>query len=368
MRKVYIIWAVALLVIGLLTWSIAPAMAQDEEFQRIDKPLSPTEGDDVHSIPPGSTIHHLDNGITKVYGPGKRLILTTIESQESLIPVPMRGLVKASHVHHVPSGSRISRVENGAKVYYGGTCILTVVNESRGNAKRPSPSSGVLMDESQPPPPTVVYDNWIEFARDSDVDDLRYFKAYWSVPEEPPDHYRYTVNFIFNAIIPRDGRDILQPVLEWNVYQGNYEWTCAAWYGIKCEDPSDYYRGDPIDASVGDELYGHMRKYESDDKYSDDYWMIKIYNLDTRDSSILYINQFPTGDNLKLFCTLESRYFRDDDDIPGDIVFEKMRIRDEDFDPINVTWRGKTPGRYCGLTGLKVVSYVDEEVRLYTAN
>ncbi len=367
MKKVYIIWAVALLVIGLLTWSIGPAMAQDEEFQPIYKPLSPGRGDDVHGIPPGSTIHHLDNGITKVYGPDKRHILTTIESKQSSIPVPMRGLVKASHVHVVPSESKISRVGNRTKVYHGGTCILTVVNESRGNAKRPSPSSGVLVDESQPPPPASAYTGWIEYSRDRDVDHLRYFKAYWSVPEEPPDHYYWTTDYIFIAIESPDWDDILQPVLEWNAHRGHYEWTCAAWYGLD----GDYYRGDPIDASVGDELYGYMKKYF--EKYTGYYWKIKIKNFDNGDSSILYTDEFPTDGSgrhdLKIFCALEGYNVRDDDDVPGDIRFEDMIFADEDNDIINITWSGYTPGESWGLTGLRVRVYSDDSlVKLYTAN
>ncbi|MBA7657842.1 hypothetical protein ES703_65785 [subsurface metagenome] len=342
MKKAYIPGIAILLVMSLLMWAVGPVMAQDEEFQRIDKPLSPVGGDDVYSIPPGSTIHHLDNGITKVYGPDGRHVLTTRDTLESLIPVPMGGLVGASHVHSVPSGSKISRVENGIKVYHDGACILSVVNEGD-NAETPPPSSS----------------GWIEYSRDSDVDDLRYFRASWSVTAEPPDHDYWTTDYIFNAIVSPDGTDILQPVLEWNVVRGTYEWTCAAWYGIDDE----YFHGARIDASVDDDLYGYMRKYDTE-------WKTKIRNLDTGESSILWTdpNEFHTGDNLKIFCALEGWYVDDDDDVPGDTLFHDMIFTDDEGDPINITWYGYTPGTAWGLTDLKVVRYSDEEVELQTAN
>jgi hypothetical protein len=357
MKKVSILGIAILLVVSLLIWGPGPVMAHDEEFQWIDKPLSPVEGDDVYSIPPGSTIYHLENGITKVYGPDGRHVLTTKDTLQSLIPVPSGGLAGASHVHTVPSDSKVSRVGGEVKVYYDETCILTIVNENRDSAKTPPLSHSEWPDNNQPPPPDVPEGTWLAYSVDVDVDDLMYFYAYWSVPDSPPDPDYWAYAFIFNAIESPDYSDIIQPVLEWNVYTaGTYEWTCAAWYGID----GDFIDGTRIDASEGDDIFGYMVKFG-------DLWMIKILNQDTNESSTLWTDEFATGDNLKIFCALEGGYIEDDDEVPGDVLFYDMLFKDDHWNTINISWLTFTPGEAWGLT-LDVEVYSDDEVEIQTAN
>lgn len=363
MKKVCILGIATLLVISLLTWGLGPVMAQDKEFQRIDKPLSPVGGDDVHGIPPGSTIHHLDNGITKVYGPGGRHILTTKDSLESLIPVPQGVLARASHVHSVPSGSIVSKAGNDIRIYYEEACILTIVDDGN-SAETTLPSLGESewTDNAQ----TLGYSIHchIEYAKDRDVDNLDYFKAYWSVPDSPPDPYYKCTDYIFNAIQTKysgvEHQNILQSVLEWNYVRGSYEWTCATWVGLW----GTYINGTRIDASEGDELYGRLRVTTGG------WWEAKIRNMDTHESSYLYTDfDYFGDDNLVLYLDLESwNFYHLDDDMPGDILFHNMIFRDDERDDINITWRGYTPGKAWGLTGLKVRRYSDRKVKLYTAN
>ena len=99
---------------------------EDEEYVIITAPFTVSE-EDGYRIPQGSVVYHLENGITEVYGPDNELILKAIDYEASQVSTP-GGPIRATHVFHVPNGTRVSREGNMKKFYLGETLILTVVD------------------------------------------------------------------------------------------------------------------------------------------------------------------------------------------------------------------------------------------------
>jgi len=363
-RRISIIGSIAIVIVSLLVWGLGPVLAQDNDYRPVEKPFGIEARDDVEKIPVNSTIHHFSDGTTEVYGPDNTRVLRTRDSKVGLMPVPIVGPSKASHVYQVPSGSSVGRNGNEIKIYFHGDCILTVINEQ---LDKKADLRALLGEEQSLPLPPGISSKWVEYSRDWDVDDLAYFYAEWDVPNAPPDDDDYWINnYIFNGIVDPEYEVIIQPVLEWNVPFGTYDWTAAAWWVAE----EDWVRADPIDCAENDDLYGYMRLIDEEDEE----WKIKIRNTDEGENSILYTEpgNFPACNNLKIYCALEAYYFRyhvsDDDQVCGDIHFEDMEVEDEEYDTININWSEHTPGDAWGLTGLYVDDVSDEEVILYTAN
>jgi hypothetical protein len=100
--------------------------AEDEEYVIITAPFTVSE-EEGYRIPQGSVVYHLENGITEVYGPDNELILKAIDYEASQVPTP-GGPRRATHVFHVPNGTRISTEGNVKKFHLGETLILTVID------------------------------------------------------------------------------------------------------------------------------------------------------------------------------------------------------------------------------------------------
>jgi hypothetical protein len=128
-------------------------------------------------------------------------------------------------------------------------------------------------------------------------------------------------------------------------------------------DQNHYFRATDFDVSSGDRLYGEMY-------YIDGYgvWYIRIQNIDTYEYSGFNEDDFPSENNLKIFCALEGKNILYDRDIPGDTLFHDMQVKDSIGNTININWSEHTPGSSWGLTGLYVDDVSDDEVVLYTAN
>lgn len=344
-KRIYMTGIAILLILGLLTSGMIPVIAQSHANITIDKALSPSDREDVYSIPVGSTIYHLDGGVTEVYGPDKARILSTKDSEAKMLPTPS-GPRRATYVHSVPRGSYIENAGNTTKVYKDEVCILTVVNQkTRGD---------------NPPIPDIH--PWIEQARDLDVDGLDNFRAKWDCPSDPPDPGNDVTDFIFNGIQEVSGAPdyivLLQPVIEWN-YDGSGCWEGRVW--VVWTD--DHYKDEtPIDVSEGDEMWGQMFVYSSNS------WYVYLTNYTDLDVSYLWTNRIDgPEDNLQIFCVLEGFNYDDDDDMPGDTEFYDMIFKDDLDDDIDITWDGYvTPGT--GLSGLSVTIYSDSNVKLNTAN
>ena len=75
MKKRYLSSFVVLLVVTLLSIFAAPAMAEGTRYTRLTKPIGPVDDESVLSIPEGSYIHHMANGVTEVYNQNGEKIL-----------------------------------------------------------------------------------------------------------------------------------------------------------------------------------------------------------------------------------------------------------------------------------------------------
>ncbi|MEA1895523.1 MAG: hypothetical protein U9N36_10070 [Euryarchaeota archaeon] len=334
--------ATVLLATLLIAAVIAPAMGATiptSESVIITAPISPMQSDGIYSIPPGSVIDHSADGTTTVYAPNGTCILTAQDSKADMIGTPSGKSLPATHLHQVPSGSRICTVGDGVtKVYMNETCILTVVNQ----------------DQEVNTIPDV--DGWIESSYDWSVDELWEFNAYWHVPSSPPSPESGTIDFLFNAIEPSTADAIVQPVLEWN-QGGSGRWTGSAWTG----SGGDYYHSDPIDVSVGDKIKGILA-------WDDDYnsWLVDVHDMTTGEKT--FIHSHNVGDtSLAVFTALEGYGVEDDTDVPGDTTFYDMSFRDSDFNTVDIEWE-KHIMSGVPLTGLEVESSSDEWVKLHTAN
>ncbi len=353
-----------LLIVSLLSLIIGPVFADDGGYKKVTKPISIESGEDGQNIPRGSYIHHLKNGDTKVYGPDQRLLQVSKTSEDTLIPVPARGLVPTSHVHYVPTESRICRVGDEIKIYQGSECILTILDETFDKTKRKSINTSEDTEKSAPDlttwPPPPYHSGWIEYSRDWAVDGLAKFQADWYVPCAPPaPSNSLIVNYIFNAIEDDDYSDIIKPVLENNHYIGTFTWTCAAWYGIE----DTFIRDDSgaFATSQGNHIRGTLSIVNG-------IWKIDIYDMTQSKHSILYCNDFSTGDDLKIFCSLEGYYIQGNSDLAGDINFQNMLFKNDAGGTIDIGWSKHTPGSSWGLTGLKVTVVADNLVKLATPN
>ena len=280
------------------------------QYQIVDKPLSPGESSDTYGVPLGSTIYQLDNGVTKVYGPDNKHLLSAKDADSNTIFTP-NGPSKATHVHHVPRGSYIETIGNITKVYKSlndKTCILTVVNQNKGRSN------------SLPPDSNPTY--WIEWAGDGNIDDFGWTRAEWDCPSEPPSPSGNVINHIFNGIT--DDEDIIQPVLSWN-YGGSDSWTGRAWYGVDGEYFPDE---DPVtDISEGDDIWGVMYR-------SSNVWYVYFINQTTVETSWIASYNHPDADDLVFQVVLEGPNVLDDDDVCGDIEFHDMVFKDDSNDDI----------------------------------
>jgi len=140
-EKTHIILAITLLVSSLITVSCGNPYTyniKDDGFAVITAPLSLNKEANTTHIPQGSVIHHWANGITEVYGPDNNRLFIAKDSESTGIGAP-GGFKPATHVYHVPDGSRISTDDNITRIYLDDDLILTVIEESKDFLIHPSP-------------------------------------------------------------------------------------------------------------------------------------------------------------------------------------------------------------------------------------
>jgi len=139
LKKTHIILAITLLVSSLLTVSCGnPYNVKDDGFAVITAPLSLNKEANTTRIPHGSVIHHWANGITEVYGPDNNRLFIARDSEAVSVGAP-GGFKPATHVYHVPDGSRISTDDNITRIYLDDDLILSVIEKSEDFLIQPSP-------------------------------------------------------------------------------------------------------------------------------------------------------------------------------------------------------------------------------------
>jgi hypothetical protein len=330
MKKYFTFATVVLLALVLWLSLAIPALAHDNGPNALTAGFSVDQGD--HKVPRGSVIHHLANGATEVLSPDGSLVTRAKDSESNLVYTPS-GLVRASHVFNVPSGSDIERNGNETDVYNNGAVIFKVIDTE-------------IMTAPQ-------YSGWIEQANNWSVSNLDYFGANWLVTSNPPQPGASVVDFLFNAIEPNNGSEIIQPVLEWN-QAGSHGWTLRSWYGPV---NGNYYCSSPVTASAGNSLSGVL-------SHSWSGWSIVTRDVSTNKSTSISTRSIATS-RLATFCALEGYNVISDNDVPGTTTFNNMSLKYNNRN-VTVTWQ-KYISANTGLTGLNVETISSSKVILDTA-
>lgn len=341
--------AVSLIIcIGLILPS-----AISEKDKTIKLALSPMEGEDVYPIPVGSTIVHLPNGTTEVYGPQKELILSVEDKDVEMIPTPS-GFVKATHVHQVPSGTTIVTTGNTAKAYKVGVCLLTVINHCKSIADK---GIDQTRNNNQPKILGRYSDGsgrWIEFATDDSKDTVDHYDGYWTVPSSPPNPDNNVINYLF---ISMQDNGIIQPVLE---YTASGNWKIASWYG----SGNDYYHSTKKPVDEGDLIHGIMNYEWAGHLWE---WRWTITTTGNGYSTTIHTIDFDDK-NMTEQVAFEAYYINGDGDVPGDTLFTNLNIKNNG-QRVDVTWVPIVdPADAEYLDDLYVRMYSDYKVRLETAN
>ncbi len=328
--------AVALVSLSLFVLPGGTGIDRDQ-YEPLAAPFSLDAGSGGFVVPIGSTITHLQDGVTLVTDADGDVIFRTRDDLSAPVSTP-NGPRKARHIYDIPSGSSIVADDGGAGVYRDRELVLKVV-------VGPEPEN--KSEEG--------YSAWIQHAYNLQVKNLDTFTATWTVPNDPPAAGDNTTSYLFNGIEVYYGLAIIQPVLEWD-FNRSGGWTCAAWHAWS----SGGFRADPVPASAGDTIHGNM-------VWNGSAWDIEIENATTGQSSRLFSAMFGT-ENLYVFCALEGYNIRGDCDIPGDTVFEDMLLSYQG-EPLVVIWEEDDdipPGS--GLSFLDVEMKSESKVVLHTAN
>ncbi|MGZ6222633.1 MAG: hypothetical protein ACXWMW_07785 [Syntrophales bacterium] len=332
MNKLVVLAGVVLLALILVFSFSSSIVADDHSPQAPVVGFSVDQGD--QKIPRGSVIHHLGNGTTEVRGPNGSLVAIAKASESNLVSTPS-GLVAATHVFNVPSGSDIERNGNETDVYDNGGLVFKVIGTERMTAPQ--------------------YSGWIEQANNWSVDNLDYFGATWVVPSSPPNSRTSAVDFLFNAIEPNTGSAIIQPVLEWN-QAGSHGWTLRSWYGPDAN--GNYYCSSPVVARAGNSLSGVL-------SHSASGWSIVTRDVSTNQSTTITTGSIGTS-SLAVFCALEGYSVSSNRDVPGTTTFNNMSFKSNNVN-LTMTWQ-KYISSGTPLSRLNVEIISSSKVKLDTAN
>ena len=306
------------------------------------------------TIPVGAIIYHAENNTTRVFDATGKQLLFIDDIASSSIPTP-EGIVPATNIYHVPSGSVISKSENETEnitsVSLNGANILTVIDQ-----KTPPTSSPVS--------PNIQHE-WLEYSYNLTAGNLAQFNAYWKVPVSPTNRSGDAIDYLFNAIQGGSGDDvIIQPVLGWDAFSNDpYTWSGTAWYGGGSND--EYFYTGPFAVNTGDTIYGTLQWDTS----------ISLWNITTTDqqtgqsTSIILSNDMFGTTNLAAFCSHEVYYVNANNDVPGSTTFYNMSFSDINNAPVVFPWSTaiySDPDQT--LTGLHVLVNSQSMVTLQTAN
>lgn len=281
---------------------------------KVRRELSTMKGKNHHTIPKGSVVEYLPNGVTKVSDPQGKVILNVLDNGVRKIPVPFPGGNKpAKHVFAWPSGSLVNKVsERVTKVFRPeGDLLMTIVNHRTNGKNLEGPVS--LIGE------TDGKGGWIEWTEDMSYG-FNYFKAEWSCPSEPNvDTDDMDVNHLFNGI--SDGCVIFQPVLSWDYTREGFPEDTSVGAACYWDEPSVYGHSDYIDVQPGDEIKGTI-------EYSDGApgWVITFTNLTGNETKIKVANEVNSGWHRYLwaYTALEGYYLEETPDLYGDCDFHDM--------------------------------------------
>ena len=309
----------------------------------IQNGFSLSKGDNQTVIPEGSIIQHSADGITRVFDSNGKQLSISNDIDSPKLPTP-DGYISAERINQIPDGSFVQVNDNGTtNVYLNDKRVLTVLTPINRKTQIPS-SSG-----------------WIESSQSWGIAHMGQFIADWSVPSSPPNSQTGAVNYIFNGIEPNNGQGIVQPVLEYNVYGTNHQWTGSAWY---VDSNGLGYRANPINTAVG-----HTVRVTLGWNTNLNRWNIIFQDLTNGGWSSNFSTNAPNigTDNVAAFCVLEGININNNNDVSGKITFQNMQFRDVNLNPVSFSWN-KQINTNMGLTNLDVTWSGMTPVTLWTKN
>ena len=245
---------ILVLVIFISLASAIPISAANGTYSKIQTGFTLDPGQPGTLIERGSTIYHLETGITEVYDANNTLTMTAVESETGVI-MTSYGPKKATDIYHLPDGARVDYSANITKIYDGYNLILTVVyNQEQSNAI----------------PNTENTHGWLGTTQSHNLM-INYCDGCWGVPNAPPDSN--DVAFYFNGIQSATGATLLQPLLQWNQAGYQQKWSIqssAIWPngGVSMGPVTVVTKANLIEGQVS---YVQM--------YNGWYWMIQIRTL-----------------------------------------------------------------------------------------
>jgi len=292
-------------------------------------------------IPEGAIIQDSADEVTRVFDSNGKQISISNDIDSPEIPTP-DGFILADRITQVPNGSYIQVVDNETtNVYSNNQRILTVISPT--HKKTPIPSVS----------------GWVEDTSSNLIPSVSKFSAYWTVPSTPANPITGAVSYIFNGIQPSNNAGIVQPVLEYNVFTNNHQWTATPWY---VDSNKHGYQGTRINTASGHEILGQLLWNTNLQR-----WDVVITDENTAGSSSEFSTNAPNigTNNDGAFCSLEAYYVNNNNDIPGTITFTNMQALDINYNPISFSW---TPwvNTTMGLSNLGVGYSGMSFVNLYT--
>jgi len=166
-----------------------------------------------------------------------------LESREGLVRTP-QGLRNPADVHLVPQGGEVRHVDDEIHLVSANGTVLHVALNDGSKVRQPAATKRFSASNG-----------WIGYAywTNSGSSPINSFKTTWAVPPVPATNNGQTI-FLFNSIEPASGNAILQPVLQFgpSAAGGGSYWAVASWYLVG----SQTYYTSPVRTSAGATLDG----------------------------------------------------------------------------------------------------------------
>jgi len=224
---------------------LSPVVEEDGSDNTIKRTFM--KGTASSTIPVGSIIYHSKDGITTVFDQTGKQILTADDSQAEMIQTPV-GLIPATHVHTVPSGSDSYAAANATYLVYNNAVIWVTIHEKRDLLENPEGNTSVtesptfsgktlnsMSDETpivnSPVIASAVVNNPGFKSGDS-------FTAEWTVPPSPSRTGAYSPTYLSLGLDELGTTKVNSNVYrEWQKAKSiiEYDYDQNAWYMTTCQ-------------------------------------------------------------------------------------------------------------------------------------
>lgn len=242
------------------------------------------------TIPAGSIIYYSQDGITTVFDKAGKQIFSADDEKAKMIRTQM-GMLPATHIKIIPSGSGVYHLENATYVVYNNDIMYIEIHEKPGGVENnsvDSPADKSSINSMKSPVSqsvqTSVYDAPVIESAVVDNPSVplgNFFTARWIVPDSPRQtgnfsptylstglNYQYTFKS-YSGESMWDQYD-LKPAIEYNYSQNAWFMSTCEYYRFKSSPGklySDCVNGGQV--HIGDEIESQIeyRELEDDPQY-----------------------------------------------------------------------------------------------------